>query len=241
MKIASREADAYSFATAAALPLGQHCHQVVVKTMRHIGIIVGLLSIFVATQAQAQAWEGFVSREDRFVLSFPGAPSIKETEWIDIRGEARPARHYSAQRGNDIYSVTAVDFEDAEYTTTRGSFDHAATIYRMKGEVTFDAWAGIDRVDGHQLQITLADGRRIYFAAHYNMDRLYVIEANISARTAPPGQFQQSMVFLDEYGERVRYSHTGERMIRTDDLPEVLGGPDFEAPILEAGSDTYIP
>lgn len=209
--------------------------------MRRIGIFFGLLAFFCVTQAEAQAWQEFISREDRFVLSFPGVPNVEETEWIDITGETRPARRYSAERTGDIYSVTAVDFEGAEYTTTRGSFDHAATIYRMKGEVTFDAWAAIDRIDGHQLQITLSDGRRIYFAAHFNMDKLYVIEANISARTAPPGQFQQSMVFLDENGERVRYSQTGERMIRTDDLPASLGGPDFDAPILEAGSDAYIP
>ncbi len=209
--------------------------------MRQIATIVGLLAFLTATQAEAQAWQEFISRDDRFVLSFPGVPTVEETEWIDITGETRPARRYASQRGSDNYSVTAVDFEGAEYTTTRGSFDHAATIYRMKGEVTFDAWAAIDRVDGHQLQITLSDGRRIYFAAHFNMDRLYVIEANILARTAPPGQFQQSMVFLDENGERVRYSQTGERMIRTDDLPASLGGPDLDAPILEAGSDAYIP
>jgi len=209
--------------------------------MQRIGFLAGLLAFLSAMQAEAQSWQEFISREDRFVLSFPGVPAVEETEWIDIKGETRPARRYAAERAGDIYSVTAVDFEGAEYTTTRGSFDHAATVYRMKGEVTFDAWAAIDRVDGHQLQITLPDGRRIYFAAHYNLGRLYIVEANVSARTAPPGQFQQSMVFLDENGERVRYSHTGERMIRTDDLPEALGGPDFDAPILEAGSDSYIP
>lgn len=209
--------------------------------MQRIGLLAGFLAFLGATQAEAQSWQEFISRGDRFVLSFPGIPTVEETEWIDIRGETRPARRYAAKRAGDIYSVTAVDFEGAEYTTTRGSFDHAATVYREKGEVTFDAWAAIDRVDGHQLQITLPDDRRIYFAAHYNLGRLYIVEANISARTAPPGQFQQSMIFLDENGERVRYSQTGERMIRTDDLPESLGGPDFDAPVLEAGSDTYIP
>ena len=67
------------------------------------------------------------------------------------------------------------------------------------------------------------------------------MEANVSARTAPPIQFQQSMIFIDEEGARIRYTQTGERITRTDDLPEALGGPDFDAPILNAGSDVFIP
>ena len=129
--------------------------------MQRIGFLAGLLAFLSAMQAEAQSWQEFISREDRFVLSFPGVPAVEETKWIDIKGETRPARRYATERAGGIYSVTAVDFEGAEYTTTRGSFDHAATVYRMKGEVTFDAWAAIDRVDGHQLQITLPDGRRI--------------------------------------------------------------------------------
>jgi hypothetical protein len=49
------------------------------------------------------------------------------------------------------------------------------------------------------------------------------------------------MIFIDEEGARIRYAQTGERITRTDDLPEALGGPDFDAPILNAGSDVFIP
>jgi hypothetical protein len=168
-------------------------------------------------------------------------PTTTGTEWNDQEGTARPARRYSAERAGNTYSLTAVDFEDADYNLAHGSYDHAALVYRMKGEVTFDSWAASDRVNGHHLQITLPDGRRMFFAAYYSVGRLYIIEANVSARTAPPIQFQQSMIFLDEEGVRIRFTETGERIIRTDDLPEALGGPDFEAPILEAGSDVYIP
>jgi hypothetical protein len=209
--------------------------------MRSVGIVFGIVLFFVSAQANAQGWQEFYSPEDRFVLSFPGMPTTTGTEWNDQEGTARPARRYSAERAGNTYSLTAVDFEDADYNLAHGSYDHAALVYRMKGEVTFDSWAASDRVNGHHLQITLPDGRRMFFAAYYSVGRLYIIEANVSARTAPPIQFQQSMIFLDEEGVRIRFTETGERIIRTDDLPEALGGPDFEAPILEAGSDVYIP
>ena len=209
--------------------------------MQKLSFVVGVMMLLVATQAHAQGWQEFYSPEDRFVLSFPGMPTTEATEWIDQEGQARPARRYTAERSGNTYTLTAVDFEDADYNLAHGSYDHAALVYRMKGEVTFDSWAASDRVNGHHLQITLPDGRRMFFAAYYSVGRLYIIEANVSARTAPPIQFQQSMIFLDEEGVRIRYSEDGQRLIRTDDLPESLGGPDFDAPILEAGSDVYIP
>lgn len=209
--------------------------------MRSVVILFGVVMFLVSGQANAQGWQEFHSPEDRFVLSFPGTPTTEETEWIDQDGGTRTARQYTAVRAGNTYSLIAVDYEDAPYNLAQGSYDHAAFVYRMKGEVTFDSWAASDRVLGHHLQITLPDGRRIFFAAHYSIGRLYIIEANVSARTAPPIQFQQSMIFIDEEGVRVRYTQTGERINRTDDLPEALGGPDFDAPILNAGSDVFIP
>lgn len=209
--------------------------------MRSIGVLFGFLALVVSGQVSAQGWQEFHSPEDRFVLSFPGMPTTEVTEWVDQEGEARAARKYTAERAGNSYSLIAVDYEEAPYNLAQGSYDHAAFVYRSKGEITFDSWAASDRVLGHHLQLTLPDGRRIFFAAHYSFGRLYIIEANVSARTAPPIQFQQSMIFLDEEGVRVRYTQTGERIIRTDDLPEALGGPDFDAPILNAGSDVFIP
>jgi hypothetical protein len=209
--------------------------------MRSAGFLIAVLVLISAPSARAQTWQEFYSEEDRFVLSFPGVPAIEETEWVDQDGNVRFARRYSAERAGNTYTLIVVDFEDAEFNLAHGSYDHAAFVYRMKGEITFDTWAAIDRVEGHQLQITLPDGRRLFFAAHYSVGKLYIMDANVSARSAPPIQFQQSMIFVDKEGVRIRFTTEGERLIRTDDLPDALGGPDFEAPILEAGSDVYIP
>ena len=83
-----------------------------------------------------------------------------------------------------------------------------------------------------------ADGG--YFAAHFHGGRLYILDANVSARSAPPGQFQQNLQIVDEEGVRVRYTDEGERMIRTDDLQDALGGPILGGPIYEGASDTPV-
>ncbi len=62
----------------------------------------------------------------------------------------------------------------------------------------------------------------------------------MSARSAPPGQFQQNLQIVDREGVRVRYTNEGGRILRTDDLQDALGGPDLDGPILEGGSDVFI-
>jgi hypothetical protein len=143
-------------------------------------------------------------------------------------------------RAGNTYTVIAVNYDDVEEAIYHPAYEHAASVYREMGEITFDDHAQVDRIDGHQLQITLPDGRRLYFAAHYHAGRLYILDANVSARSAPPGQFQQNLQIVDAEGVRVRYTNEGERMIRTDDLQDALGGPILEGPIFEGNADTPI-
>lgn len=209
--------------------------------MARIGFLIAALSLMVAGEASAQAWKEYLSREDGFVITFPGDPIIEETTWTDFNGTERPARRYSAMRGGSSYSLLVADFTDADYNLTRGSFAHATYVYRMMGEVTFDSWNAIDRVDGHQLQIILDNGNKLFFAAHQHLGRLYVLDVRTVPGSAAPVQFIQGMVFLDENGERVRYGVNGERIPRTDDLPDILGGADIDGPIMEGQSDEFIP
>jgi hypothetical protein len=209
--------------------------------MPRFGFLLMALALFLASPASAQAWKEYLSREDAFVISFPGDPTVEETTWTDFNGTDRPARRYSAMRNGSLYTLTVADFTDADYNLTRGSFAHAAYVYRMKGEVTFDSWTAIDRVDGHQLQIMLMSGSKLFFAAHQHRGRLYILESTITPRSAAPVQFIQGMVFLDENLERVRYGTNGERIPRTDDLPDILGGADLDGPIIEGQSDEFIP
>jgi hypothetical protein len=199
------------------------------------------LALIAAAPPNAQAWKAHLSREDAFVITFPGDPIIEKTTWTDFNGTLRPARRYNAMRNGSAYALIVADFTDADYNLTRGSFAHATYVYRMKGEVTFDSWNAIDRVDGHQLQIMLDDGNKLFFAAYQHLGRLYILEVTIVPGSAAPVQFTQGMVFLDEEGVRVRYGVNGERIPRTDDLPDILGGADLDGPIMEGQSDEFIP
>jgi len=212
--------------------------------MRWIGIATGFVALTLVlssqTAAHAQAWVSFVSLEDRFAQWFPAEPTVENVEWIDEDGAMRPAHKYSAARGNSTYTLYVVDYSEANFTTMRGSMAHTATKYRQLGDVTYDAYAQLDRIEGHQLQITLEDGRRIFFAEFLEDNLLYVLDANIPARAAPPLQCQQSMQILHAQGIRIRYTQEGERILRTDDLAEGLGGAEVDGCILEGTSDQYI-
>nr|TFG55654.1 MAG: hypothetical protein E4H34_00010 [Hyphomicrobiales bacterium] len=212
--------------------------------MRIFGLTLALIALTFTTlgsnPAQAQAWVSYVSMQDQFAQWFPAEPTVETVEWIDENDDVRPARKYSAERRGATYTLYAVDYSEAPFTIMRGSVAHTATKYRHLGEVTYDAYAQLDRIEGHQLQITTPEGRRIYFAEFLHDNILYVLDANMPPRAAPPLQFQQSMQILDRDGVRVRYTQEGERILRTDDLAEGLGGAEIGGCILEGTSDQYI-
>jgi hypothetical protein len=55
--------------------------------------------------------------------------------------------------------------------------------------------------------MTNPDRSRTYAGIYFNgnAQRLYVLEATIAPNAPPAGQFQQSLRFLDDDGNRVRY------------------------------------
>ena len=209
--------------------------------MRTLGFFVGALVIALSSGAQAQAWTSYLAEEDRFAIWFPTEPNIEEIEWLDEYDNIRAARRYSAERNGNIYSLIAVDYSDADWDVLNGAFPHAATLYRQKGRVTYDALTHTDRIHGHRLQITQDNGRRIHFTTLLYDGILYIIDAHVSARSAPPGQFEEGLQILDRVGVRVRYNEQGNRMPRTDDLQQALGGPDLDGPILSGEGDEYLP
>lgn len=207
--------------------------------MRLLGFLALCLTLSLSNAAQAQPWVSYHAMEDRFAIWFPGEPAIEDIEWVDAHDDVRPARRYTAERNGDIFTVIAVDLSEAEWDVKRAAYPHAATLYRQMGNVTYDGWAHTDRINGHRLQITQDDGRRIYFVTHYEGDMLYILDANVSPRSAPPGRFEQGLQLLDIEGERVRYSIEGERIPRTDDLHDALGGADLEGPINLGQGDQF--
>tara|TARA_B100001123_G_scaffold319805_1_gene358568 strand:+ start:52 stop:690 length:639 start_codon:yes stop_codon:yes gene_type:complete len=175
--------------------------------------------------AFTQTWIDYYSSLDDFRIRAPGEFEVEEMAYPSEYGVVLPARKYNYSQGGDNYSVTVVDYtqaerlheerdrNEAEYLLyweidIRASVAYAATSFRQRGgQVTYDAYHYIDRVEGHQLQITNENESRTYAAIYLHDSRLYIIEATVVPGSLPPGMFQQSLSFMDQNGERIRYEN----------------------------------
>jgi hypothetical protein len=193
--------------------------------MRLTSSMAALCALLFAQLALAQEWTEYENRVDRFVVPAPGAPKVEPIAWDSEYGARFPGRVYTWTRGRNRYSVTVVDYSDAErihagvnHIAYRGgpgywqidimaSIDYAAARYRQKPgvTVTYDAWNYIERVTGHQLQLTNPDGSRSYVGVYLHENRLYILDATAPKDEPPPIIFQQSFGFLDAEGKPVQY------------------------------------
>lgn len=82
--------------------------------MRVSQVAVLVLMCGVATPAVAQEWTEYVNREDRFSIVFPGEPQVAQTTYTSQFGAELPARVYSAEVGENRYSLTVVDYSPIE-------------------------------------------------------------------------------------------------------------------------------
>jgi len=181
--------------------------------------------LLVCGSAFGQRWIPYSSTTDGFRLMVPGELEITEIDFESEYGIVVPARIYSHENDVGRYSVTVVDYRDSQrlheerieeldgvYIGVYGQVDVRASIaYAAKkirdraSTIEYDAYHYINRIDGHQLQTTNPDQTRTFAAIYLLESRLYVIDATVSPDTVPPGMFQQSLEFIDEDGELIRY------------------------------------
>jgi len=194
--------------------------------MRVVGLMLAPLVLLAFSPAFAQEWMEFTSRVDRFTVNVPGQPKTQEMTWPSEYGATFPGRVYSVEQGANKYSITVIDYTDAErihaerpnkteaesggmywQVDVQASIAYAATKFRQRPgvKVTYDAYHYIDLVSGHQLQLTNPDQSRTFVGIYLHENRLYILEATVPARSPAPGLFQQSLGFLDEAGNHVRY------------------------------------
>ena len=186
--------------------------------------VAAALYVFAGTSA-AQDWIEYINREDRFMINFPGEPEVSDTTHISAFEVEYPGKIFSVESARGDYSVTVIDYTEhvrrhrertdgteanssnaVPIMDVRASVAHAANIFRTRGgEVTYDGWVDIEKVDGHQLQITNPDQSRSFVAIFQHDARLYILEATVPRGYPPPVLFQSSLGFLDDQGRRVRY------------------------------------
>src|SRR5438552_10439792 len=82
--------------------------------MRLMPLISAALAVFISGPSFAQEWIEFASREDRFTCNFPSQPKVTETTYRSEYGADLPARVYSATQGQSRYSITVVDYNQAQ-------------------------------------------------------------------------------------------------------------------------------
>ena len=192
-----------------------------------------ILILSVSVPLIAQEWIEFANREDRFTCNFPNQPKITQITYQSEHGADLPARVYSAEQGRSRYSVTVVDYNQAQPILTekakscpagaepclgapgdeghwradvRGAIVYATWRFMERdARLTSLVWNTVDRVEGHQLQLTNADKSRTFAGIYMHENKLYIIEGTVPAGYPEPGLFQQSLGWLDEKGIGVRY------------------------------------
>jgi len=188
--------------------------------------------------AQGGRWTRYVSEQDYFAITFPGEPSVEEIVYPTEYRIELPARVYSLDNRGNRYSVTVVDYSNAiEIHLARnarcraegGDGDQCQDDgpEEMRGAIVYASWnlmnrEGVDvnhyahynsdRVEGHNVRLTNADGSRTNATIHMHEDRLYIIESTVPPRAPAPGIFQISMQFLDDEYQAVRYDWVGTRL-----------------------------
>ena len=185
----------------------------------HLSRIVMVVSILlVSAPAFAQDWIEYRDQSERFGVTLPGEPAIQEITYTSWRGATLPARVYTVEDGASRYSVTVVNYAtDEDVTDVNGSVAYEAWRMRRRGgDITFDAYAVADYVEGHELYITNADESRTLAGIFLHAKRLYILEATVPRGAAPPLLFQQSLHIFDEDGVRIRYrlNADGQRVER---------------------------
>jgi hypothetical protein len=178
-------------------------------------------------------WIEFGSPTDFFTVNFPGQPNVADITYASEYGLTLPARVYSVAQGANRYSVTVVDYTNAEKmhadraakckaaggdgdscgspgrADVRGAIVHASWGFiKRKSEMTHFANYNADLVEGLRLQLLNPDGSRTFAVIHMHEYRLYILEGTVARGQPPPALFQQSMGFLDKEGKRIRYETT---------------------------------
>ena len=178
--------------------------------MRIATCILTVIITFAPVPVFAQDWINYFDIEQRFSVNLPGEPSIEDTTIVSQRGGSYPARIYRANEGDSRYMVKVINYTGAVISDIRGSIAWEAWQYRKDafesgGEITFDGYAQVDRIEGHQLQIANADTSRTFIAINLLASRLYLLEATVPEGAPPPALFQVSLQMLDENGERASF------------------------------------
>jgi hypothetical protein len=198
--------------------------------MRLIPLIVAAISLLTSGPCFGQDWIEYRNRADFFSVNFPGEPKARDISYRTEYSITLPARVYSVENGPARYSVTVVDYANLESLEAErvknckaaggdGDSCNDHSLADMRGAIVYATWnflqrdakvthfsySNVDRVEGHELQLTNADRSRTFVSIHMHENRLYILEGTVPAGSPAPALFQTSLGFLDKDGKGIRY------------------------------------
>ena len=175
--------------------------------------VVAAFVLSIGATVFAQEWVEFVSREDRFTITFPVKPTVTQTTYKSQFGADLPARIYSAEQGQSRFSATVVDYSNIEailaekakscppgaetcrgggtstgpgysWADRAGAVIHATWQFMQRdAKVTYFNWNNVDLVEGHMLTLTNNKDKSRTSAAIY----MHENRLYISEGTVPDG------------------------------------------------------
>src|SRR5262245_38338189 len=124
--------------------------------MRRISLVAAVLILTVTGSSLAQEWIDYTSRTDFFHVNFPGQPKVQDINYKTEYGITLPGHVYSVDNGASRYSVTAVNYADAEKIHTAraeqcqksgGEGDACTNSWRgdVQGSIVYASWQFFQR------------------------------------------------------------------------------------------------
>jgi len=198
---------------------------------RTLRVALSAFALSAILTSSAHAWIIYSNLDDRFSINFPREPDVRAFEHVSEYRVALPANEYVVEEDNGVrLSLTVIDFNNALPTYVeiedktdetnprmmwiydqRGAVAHEAAKLRARAsEILFDGWHHIDRVEGLNIVLRNPDASTTYAGLYLHARRLYILNATVPEGGIPQGLFQQSLAFLDETGDQIRYWITPE-------------------------------
>lgn len=119
------------------------------------------------------------------------------------KSKSCPAGAETCLGGSNPESSTGAGYWKADVA---GAIVYATFQFMQRdATVTHLVWSNIDLVEGHMLQLTNRDKSRTSASIFMHETRLYIAEATVPAGYPEPGLFQQSLGWVDENGNSIRY------------------------------------
>ena len=161
-----------------------------------------------STSLGGAQWVEFEDRAEFFFVNFPEQPRITTATWQSRQGQLYPARVYTAYEGPGRYTMTVVNLSEMrDLTEMKSMISWEAWRFRkMGGNITYNMYGQIDRIQGHQLHIKHADKTTSVIGIYLHDRRLYVMEARVPDGSPGALLFEPSLSILYENGRRIRYN-----------------------------------